>query len=229
MGKLQNNIYRYERKFFMQNMNRNSVESIVLCHPAFFSEIFQERYVNNIYFDFITLNNFLDNINGNTHRTKYRIRWYGEMMTSVENSKLEVKIKDNLVGYKKSLNLLPFYINNEISISKLKAIIKNSEIDTKTKFSLNEQLPIMLNRYRRKYFASEDNKFRITIDDKQSFYKINTLNNTFLQKKTDSENIILELKYDNGYESLASAITNKLPLRITKSSKYSRGIQLLYS
>ena len=31
------------------------------------------------------------------------------------------------------------------------------------------------------------------------------------------------------YESEAPQITNKLPFRLTKSSKYSRGIALLYS
>jgi hypothetical protein len=225
---LPGNNFRYERKFFISNADRNFVEKKVLMHPAFFSEIFHERYVNNIYYDFVTLNNFFDNIDGNMYRTKYRIRWYGDMLKLIKKSKLEIKIKKGFVGTKITFKLCEFKVNNGIINYEFKNVIRDSEIDPVTKFSLKEQVPVLLNRYRRKYYATKDNKFRITIDDNQAFYKINTLNNTFLCNHTDTDNIILELKYDKEYESLASEITNKLPFRLTKSSKYSRGIQMLY-
>lgn len=74
-----------------------------------------------------------------------------------------------------------------------------------------------------------DKRFIITIDDKQSFYKISTFGNCFLYKVDDFSNVILELKYNVEHDSQASIISNLLPFRVTKSSKYIRGIELLYN
>lgn len=229
MGNPPDNTYRYERKFFVYNMDRKSIENIVLNHPAFFSEIYHERYINNIYFDSREFNNLMDNIDGNMDRTKYRIRWYGDMLADIANPKLELKIKKGLINSKKSYQLNQFKLAKGISISKLQAVVRDSPVDTHVNYSLKEQLPVMLNRYKRKYFESADKKFRITIDDNQSFHKLNLYNNSFLQVHHDSYNIILELKYDVKYEAEAPLITNDLPFRLTKSSKYSRGVALLYS
>ena len=53
--------YRYERKFFISELTKDEVESLVRLHPAWFSEIYNQRFVNNIYFDSLNLTNYLDN------------------------------------------------------------------------------------------------------------------------------------------------------------------------
>lgn len=222
------NKFRYERKFLISRIDRISVENLILKNPAFFTEIFHERWVNNIYFDYQAFNNFIDNIEGNMFRKKYRIRWYGEMLNNIDKPILELKIKEGLLGDKKSFKLIPFRIDKGINSSVFKDVIKNSNIDSKTKLNMQDQIPVMLNRYKRKYFESSDKKFRITIDDQQSFYKLNSFNNTFLQKLIDSKNVILEIKYNKKYDSEAAKITNNFPFRLTKSSKYAKGIELLY-
>jgi hypothetical protein len=228
MENLQNNNFRFERKYFIFNMNRVFLENIVMKHSAFFSEIFHERYINNIYFDFLNFNNFKDNIDGNMYRTKYRIRWYGDMLTKIETPVLELKIKKGLVGTKESYKLNQFELEKGIDILKIRNLIKVSKINSNVKFSLLDQIPVMLNRYKRKYYVSNDKKFRITIDDEQSFYKINRFNNSFLNSHKDLNNVIVELKYDKQNESEVNQITNEFPFRVTKSSKYARGIELLY-
>lgn len=228
MENRQNNVYRYERKYFIYNADRVFIENIVLQHPAFFSEIYYPRYVNNIYFDFLGFNNFMDNIDGNMYRSKSRIRWYGNMLTKIEKPILELKIKRGLVGTKKSYQLNQFELENDISVLKIKNLVNDSPIDSRIKFSLLEQSPVMLNRYKRKYYESNDKKFRITIDDEQSFYKINEFNNTFLQMENDLNNVIVELKYNKIHDSEVTQITNYLPFRLTKSSKYVKGIELFY-
>ena len=45
----------------------------------------------------------------------------------------------------------------------------------------------------------------------------------------DNSNVILEIKYDDKYDLEAAKISNNFPFRLTKSSKYSRGIELLYN
>jgi len=229
MERVPGDYFRFERKFLISNIDRNCVESMVLMHPAFFREIFYQRYVNNIYFDYLTFNNFMDNIDGLAARTKYRIRWYGEMQGLINNPKLEIKVKRDLIGYKNAYDLPLLNINSLTNINLLRETIDASMIDERIKFLLKEQIPVMLNRYRRKYFATSDNKFRITIDDHQSFYKFSALTNYFLENRYDYGHIILELKYDKEYDSLASSITNHFPFRLTKSSKYTHGINLLYA
>ena len=224
-----NNFYRYERKFFIKTIDRIFVEQIILRHPAFFSEIYHERYVNNIYFDNLNFSNFEDNIHGNIHRKKYRIRWYGKMLSEIENPNLELKARVGLIGTKESYELNPFKLDRGICISDVIAIIDDSKLDSKVKFTLKDQRPVLLNRYRRRYYESNDKKFRITIDDDQSFYKINAYNNEFLNKREDSESIIVELKYNMNSDSEVADITNAIPFRLTKSSKYARGIELLYT
>lgn len=229
MEERRNNSYRYERKFFIQTIDRISVENIVLSHPAFFSEIYHERYVNNIYFDHLTFNNFEDNIHGNINRNKYRIRWYGKMLSEIENPNLELKTRIGLIGTKETYVLNPFKLDRGICISDVVALITDSDINSKVKFTLKDQLPVLLNRYRRRYYESNDKKFRITIDDDQSFYKIKAYNNEFLFRHEDSSSIILELKYNINSDSEVAGITNAMPFRLTKSSKYARGIELLYT
>jgi len=227
-NKLQNNNLRYERKFFITAIDPITVENIILQNPAFFSEIYHERWVNNIYFDFLEFNNFFDNIEGNMYRKKYRIRWYGDLFSNVKRPKLELKIKEGLLGDKKSFQLLPFKLNAGMNLSVLNNLILDSKIDPKIEFNIQEQIPVMLNRYKRKYFESSDKKFRITIDNQQSFYKLNRFNNTFLQNNKDLNSVILEIKYDQKHDLEATNISNKFPFRLTKSSKYARGIELLY-
>lgn len=228
MPEQQINKYRFERKFFIQNIERQSVENIILHHPALFNEIYHERYVNNIYFDSLHFTNFIDNIDGNMFRTKYRIRWYGDIFTMVEKPVLELKIKKGLMGDKKSFPLVPFKLDIGLNASMLNDVIQNSKINSKLKFNLQGQEPVILNRYKRKYYQSYDKKFRITVDDDQSFFKINKYNNTFLQKHHDNNNVIIEIKYDKKYDNEVAQISSQFPFRITKSSKYARVVDLLY-
>jgi SPX domain protein involved in polyphosphate accumulation len=228
MKNTQNNNFRFERKFFIYNTDKTSVEKLILYHPAFFSEIFHERYINNIYFDYIDMNNFYDNIIGNMERKKYRIRWYGDMYAKIEEPLLELKIKKGLVGTKSYYKLNQFELVKGINVSDLKDVVLNSKIDSIAMLSMHSQVPVMLNRYKRKYFISNDKKFRITIDVEQSFFRFNTMDNKFLQCIKDSSNVIVELKYDIENDLGAAMITNALPFRLTKSSKYVRGIELLY-
>jgi len=229
MERLRKIIYRYERKFFVYNNDRSSIEQMVLHHPAFFSQIYQGRYVNNIYFDYPGFNNLLDNLAGNTDRTKSRIRWYGELFGDIEEPTLELKIKRGLVGFKQTFPLKRFQLKEGIGFSEIKELIRNSELDPQVKVPLRDQLPVMINRYRRTYYQSSDKHFRLTIDDEQAFYRLHAYNNNFLQVYPDQNNVIIELKYDEQYDPEAARIVNKLPFRVSKSSKYARGVELLYA
>jgi hypothetical protein len=72
-----------------------------------------------------------------------------------------------------------------------------------------------------------DSRFRLTIDNELQYFGIGINNNNFLENHR-SEDIIVELKYDRKYDDIATKVTNALPFRLTKSSKYVNGIELLH-
>jgi len=150
-------------------------------------------------------------------------------LAEIEKPILELKIKKGIVGTKQLYSLNKFNLSSGFNISEIKNVINDSLIDSQVKFSLQDQFPVMINRYRRKYYETFDKKFRITIDDNQTFYKLSNFNNTLLNKQEDNDNVVLELKYDKKYQHETEQITNYLPFRLTKSSKYTRGIELLYN
>lgn len=227
-GNFQKNNFRYERKFFIENTDISTIESIVKSNIGFFKEIHKARWINNVYFDFIEFDNFMDNVVGSMYRKKYRIRWYGDMLSNISNPTLELKTKRGLLGDKKSYPLESLCLEIGLDSSIFQNVIKNSKLDSFVKFQLEEQVPVMLNRYRRKYYESFDKRFRITLDSDQSFHRIHRFKNQFLERKQDVNNIILEIKYDERHDLDAAKITNCFPFRLTKSSKYSKGIEYLY-
>lgn len=215
--------FRYERKFFISDLSKYEVESIVKLHPVSFTEIYTKRCVNNIYFDSFSLINLSDNIEGVSDRIKIRIRWYGPLFGYIEKPRLEIKIKKGQLGMKKVIPIQPFVLNENTNFSNIILSIKNlSEI---LKIDLNCIRPTLMNRYSRKYYQSNDKKYRITIDSEQSFYQLKKVNNFYLNRYNDNDSVILELKYNKNFDDGARLITSFFPFRITKSSKYVTGLQ----
>ena len=217
--------YRFERKFFVDKLSIHEIQTLVKLHPSIFKEIYYPRFINNIYFDSYNYNNYKENIEGTSDRMKIRIRWYGDLFGYIETPVLEIKIKKGLLGKKKSVHISPFTLNNKTNISNILDRInlgnKSLNIDFKS------LIPTLVNRYSRNYYISSDKKYRITIDEKQEFYEIKKHHNFFLNSVKDDFSVIMEVKYDEKYENNANYITDNFPFRLTKSSKYVAGLQLL--
>jgi SPX domain protein involved in polyphosphate accumulation len=219
--------YRYERKSYITELSEYEVEDILRTHPAIFSEAFIQRYVNNIYFDSFSFNNYYDNIEGITDRIKIRVRWYGNLFGAIDKPTLEIKIKKGLLGKKISMPIKPFFLNKETNIGDILA--SNAQLQDSLMFDLNSLEPSLMNQYLRKYYKSCNGHFRITVDTNQLFYMIKKQNNYFLNQISDKNSVILELKYDEEYDSEASNITSIFPFRVTKNSKYVNGVQKIYN
>ena len=190
------NIFRYERKFLINDLHRYSVESIIRLNSMNFNTLYPPRNVNNIYFDSILMKCFHDNIEGIANREKIRIRWYGDTYGNIEKPILEVKIRKNSVGTKEFYPLLPFELNKNTTASYLKSIILKSDIPGKIKEQVLGLAPKLLNGYSRKYYTSFDKKFRLTLDNDLFYTKIKAMginkNESFLDRKSS----VVEIKYD---------------------------------
>lgn len=218
---------RYERKFLVTDMHYADIEQQVRIHPAAFSPIFHSRLINNIYLDSNDLDFFHDNVSGKGSRKKARIRWYGEMNGLIEKPVLEFKIREGMLGNKLSFPLASFTVDTRLTLENLYDVFQHSKLPLWALEVLMHLKPALLNRYRRKYFLSFDKKFRLTMDDQLSYFAIGNNNNTFIEKFS-SEDVIVELKYDFMNDKSASTVTNQLPFRLSKSSKYVNGVEWLH-
>jgi hypothetical protein len=154
---------------------------------------------------------------------KIRIRWYGDLFGFIEKPILEIKIKKEFLGKKISIPLKPFNLNENTKISEI--VYPTIDLHNSFMIELKSLVPTLLNRYVRKYYQSSDKRYRITIDNEQSFYSINKVNNSFLNHYVDHISVILELKYKKEFDQGAEYIISNFPFRITKSSKYVSGIK----
>lgn len=218
---------RYERKFLVTEMHYHQVLQQVKLHPAAFSEIFHPRYVNNIYLDTNELDFFHDNVSGKGSRKKARIRWYGEQVGFIKKPVLEFKVREGMLGNKLSFQLEPFTVDRNFTLETISALFNNSDIPLWAKGVLNQLKPALLNRYKRQYFISFNQNFRLTLDEELSYHAIGVNNNNFIESYSSAD-VITELKYNREFDDIAPAVTNQIPFRLTKSSKYVNGIARLH-
>lgn len=219
------NTFRYERKYATLKDN-SYIETSLKTHPAIFSQIYNQRYINNIYFDTSKLDFFYDNVEGKAQRYKFRIRWYGQLFGKINSPILEVKIKQGNVSTKKSFFLNSFDFSNNYNIEQISKLVNNSDVEDNIKAIFNSLHPTLINRYNRKYFLDFSKNYRTTIDYQIEYYNP-YLSNFDKFKYTDNENV-LELKYDQSLDQQAKIISDYLPYRLTKNSKYVKGIIKFY-
>lgn len=207
---------RFERKYRVENLTLSEVMQILRMHPASFRKLHPDRQINNIYFDSPDLMTYHLNMSGVGYRKKYRIRWYGDDPKQIHKPKFEIKIKKNELGEKQTFKVEKFSLND------LEAITK--EIN---RLNPDGSLlrPVLLNSYERAYLISSDGRFRITIDHRMHYHSL--LNRAhFTRYFYRDPAIIIEIKYEAETDDLLNQISQFLPFRQSKHSKYVVGVEM---
>jgi hypothetical protein len=217
---------RYERKFVTTELGVAETEALIRFHPALFREAYHPRYVNNIYLDTPSLEHYHANVKGVARRVKCRIRWYGSPRGPVARPVLELKRKQGLVGSKESHPLQPFDLEDGFDPELLFA---KSELPAPLLCDLAPLRPVLINRYRRRYFVSRDGIYRITVDSDLGYRGVAEGVHRFRSWVGNDGRVIIELKYGLGHEDEASRIATRFPFRVTRSSKYVIGVDALYA
>ena len=223
------NDLRCERKFLVSELLAKEIEEVILLHPALFSTIYYERFINNIYFDNLEFLSFHENQSGTTPRKKIRIRWYGDLSENIKEPVLEIKRKFGIVGRKDFYSLPDLCFRNFLSKLETLDMIKNAASFEDFKKELVLLAPTLINRYKRKYFLSADGHYRITLDSNISFFSVSSISSLISENEFCEPYNVLELKYNHTKDAEASRVTNHFPFRLTKSSKYVLGILKLSS
>lgn len=221
--------YRYERKFYLTMLDREQVLAIMRRHPRLFSEAYPPRYVNNIYLDTPWLSNYAANVAGLAERLKVRVRWYHEFFADVENGILEFKVKRGLVGIKHSFSFPHFVMDDQFSSRAFERILRDDRLAREAQERLIGYQPSLINRYLRRYYASRDGHFRVTVDEELSYHPVHRFRNRFVSGYRDPEGLVVELKYETAYETQAHRVASWFPFRPTRSSKYALGVEAFYA
>lgn len=228
LNSLQGIDFRFERKYLTEDLSKERVEFILRNHSEKFSEIYHQRIVNNIYFDTLGMTHYYDNIDGNTSRRKYRIRWYGDLFGEIKKPVLEIKIKEGAVGRKESYPLKSFFLDKTFNKETIQESLSHIDLPENVKHDLLAMKAVLLNRYTRKYYLSFNKLFRATLDYDLTYYRITYSGNTFLHKTLDTKSIVLELKYSSVEDMEARKVLDFSPLAVTKSSKYVQGFEHVF-
>jgi len=223
---------RFERKFILKGMYlEDIINSKVLTNEFQFREVYTNRGVNNIYFDDSNYNSYKQNVSGDGLRKKFRLRWYGDEFSKAINPTLEIKKKFGEVGDKYSFKLHNFKLNiDNFSIDEIrqKIIAEINKVGNKElAFSFQNLFPTLFNKYERRYFLSACGRFRITLDYNMKFYNPNYKNYTLSEHLLDDDETIFELKYKTQYDNESRRLTQQLNKRISKNSKYVKGIDII--
>lgn len=208
---------RFERKYVIEHLTLAETCQLIKLHPAGFRQAFPPRVVNNIYLDTLNYSAYQDNLKGIGQRKKTRLRWYGHSSFADTPLQLEEKIKAGVLGYKKTFALPAASIDSSIQELLPTQITKHQNLR-----------PTLFNQYHRQYFLSADQKFRITIDTHLCFGTPNFSPQQTIGHQLNHR-IILELKYEEAAARYQDKITQHLPFRLSKNSKYVIGVELITS
>ncbi len=215
--------FRYERKFRPESLDIRQIYNIVLSSKSFFRKIYFPRYINNIYLDTPELDAYYDNIGGKSERKKYRIRWYGDVKGRISRAIFEIKIKSGHRGTKKSFFLPDFTLDESFSTKKCYELLKKADVPYEIISEVSRMEMKLLNRYNRSYFRDVTGHFRLTTDSEIQYFKVQNNFNRLVDSQIDND-IVVEIKYDEQYDYLATGIVNSMPFRLTRKSKYVDGI-----
>jgi hypothetical protein len=218
---------RYERKFAPDFSSARQLDTQVRTHPSLFRTLYPDRWVNNVYLDTLDLACYRDNVDGNALRAKYRIRWYGDLLQAAARPVLEIKRKVGLVGSKLRFPLVsPFDTRAGLGEAALRSLLGGSEVPDFASEHLARMRVVLVNRYLRSYLLSADGHYRVTIDRELSFQSL-PITAGCRGRRVQDPHLILELKYDRALEAGVSAVTSAFPFRVTRISKYVRGVEQL--
>jgi len=219
---------RYELKFVTYDVNYFLIKHwIKMSQHNFFRE-YNNRIVNNIYFDSLNFKSFTDNVDGQSKRVKTRYRWYGKFEKQSYGN-MEFKIKRNVFGYKKTYNVKNLIIDEKKDFRYINNKIFNELPQDIGIFFKQNDNPQIINQYEREYFKTKNQKFRVTIDRNIKIFDQRKSNTPNISRKTISQNyIVLEIKFDRKSRKDIEDLISNIPIRISKNSKYINAFRSVY-
>ena len=203
-----------------------------ICHylkvcDAAFSEQHAPRVINNVYYDSYDYRAYAENLSGVSERSKLRYRWYGEASLPQAGT-LELKCKRNHLGWKFQNQIPTAPCHQNSTWREITQKIRN-QVPSHARLMLSfSPLPVLINRYHRRYFVSADGKIRATVDTQQAVYdQRHRPHPNVTQPANHPDLLVLEYKFNEEDRDLVSRLLGGIPLRRSRHSKYVVGLMAL--
>lgn len=210
--------FRYETKFVCTARELPGVERWLMQSPAGFRRAYDDRRINNIYFDSFDYECVRANLSGVADRYKPRLRWYGAD-TKPQQAQFEIKLKKGRVGAKRVYGLSQF--DAGAPITEICRVLRQNLPADVVSLAFDFRNPVVGNIYDRQYYISRDGRLRITLDSNQKYFEIGGVRRLPPPSGMHaSPNIIVELKNAKADLDYAISVARDFPLRIRRHSKY---------
>lgn len=215
--------YRYENKYiinkYVYESLRKQLDGVMKLDPHSISKDIS-YYISSLYYDDIDDNAYYEKVDGVEYRKKYRLRIYNG---DVNTCKLECKYKDENMTYKRDCKLnkknLEYLLNKEFNKIKFKDELLNEFIlDSK----INLLRPSVVVDYARLAYVYPYSDVRITFDSLIKSGKQKDFINREIVKVDCllSDQIVLEVKYNEVLPEHIQAILNQYNLMLGSLSKF---------
>ncbi len=211
---------RCEIKFAAPELEYHRLLNWIKQHSSCFYEEYPDRQVNNIYFDSLDFQSYKDNISGASSRLKVRYRWYGSSVELAQRA-LEIKCKRNQYSWKLICDFKETLGPEEKNWQQIQKKLSRHLPREAQKWLDTHSVPILLNRYRRKYFRCKYEKVRVTLDTVIRVYDQTRKSYPNYSFKTNMPQIfVLEVKFPRELRNKAFEIIRNIPIRVSRHSKY---------
>ncbi|MCD4705494.1 polyphosphate polymerase domain-containing protein [bacterium] len=231
---------RFEFKYLLPIQTADKIIPSLLSHmkwdPYVVGKKGEYYVVNSLYYDSAGFGCYYEKIAGVSARSKFRLRFYNFLQ---DDSKIFIEIKrkrDNIIIKDRvaesvekanqilNFNSYPEYLTN---LSNNERKVLEEFLWAKNYACLKPQ--IMVSYLRRPLISKYDNKFRITFDYNIKAYKSKWLGEqTGLVKNVLTDNVILELKYNNFLPIWFYEIIEKYKFLRIPYSKYCNSLEKIY-
>ena len=191
-------------------------KSIRLSRFSFYQP-YPNRTVNSVYFDNLLFSSLEESIEGNSIRTKKRLRWYGNSLAK-NNAVLEFKKKLGVYSWKE-LYRNSYCINP--SAQNWPNFILPLSNDSTLPLKRISDSPVSIVTYNREYYISFDNKVRVTIDrNLKTYEQTNLLRPNFIFHRKHPKTIVMEIKVSAKNSNLIREVCRDIPFNPQRFSKY---------
>jgi len=223
---------RYEIKFVAYEQEIHRLLHWVKMHPVGFISPYPDRQINNVYFDSHDYKAFSENLSGSSERRKVRYRWYSDKQDPnhmrIDKGVLEVKCKRNYFGWKQHYIISNQPDTGNSNWREIRDNMLEELSDNGKRILRNNPHPVLINQYDRKYFVTNDNVIRLTVDRNQNVwdqrYKPQP---NYNHRANLCKTLVVEIKFDRADQEYASQLIQGIPLRTSRNSKYMVGVNTI--
>lgn len=218
---------RYEVKFVTDSVNKPQLLRWLKLNPAAFRSAFDDRWINNLYFDTKDYVAYSENLAGSSSRTKCRLRWYGPLNES-DHGYLEIKHRRSCYGWKERADVAWTGISDiENWAAFHQSLVGQSDGNFRALVDYFSQ-PVLINRYQREYYISADGLIRTTVDTELDCWDQRFASSPSLLRKANNVRVaVVEVKFSREHRHIAADVLKYIPLRVSRHSKYVTGLAAL--